>query len=128
MPNSLSRCFEEPARLDGFAGGLWFIQGDVSVQLPVVRKRINWLLNAAVVLLVVVLVAVCLGLILSGAGDSAGSEAVRGLTYVALTVLVIDVLALLGHLTIAVVVLLERAESGDESIGGMTESDSKSSS
>ena len=74
MPNSLSRCFEEPARLDGFAGGLWFIQGDVSVQLPVVRKRINWLLNAAVVLLVVVLVAVCLGLILSGAGDSAGSE------------------------------------------------------
>ena len=52
----------------------------------------------------------------------------RGLTYVALTVLVIDVLALLGHLTIAVVVLLERTESGDESIGGMTESDSKSSS
>lgn len=103
------------------------------MQLSVVRKRINWLLNAAVVLLVVVLVAVCLGLILSGAGDSAGSDAVRGLTYVALTVFVIDVLALLGHLTIAVVLLVERAESADESIGGesicgKTESDSKSSS
>ncbi|MFT5327275.1 MAG: putative membrane protein [Planctomycetaceae bacterium] len=98
------------------------------MQLSVVRKRINWLLNAAVVLLVVVLVAVCLGLILSGAGDSAGSEAVRGLTYVALTVFVIDVLALLGHLTIAVVLLVERAESADESLGSTTESDPKSSS
>lgn len=102
--------------------------GDVSVQLSVVRKRINWLLNAAVILLVVVLVAVCLGLILSGAGDSAGSDAVRGLTYVALTVFAIDVLALLGHLAIAVVLLVELAESADESIGGTTESDSKSSS
>ena len=108
--------------------GLRFILGDVSVQLSVVRKRINWLLNAGVVLLVVVLVAVCLGLILSGAGDSAGSDAVRGLTYVALTVFVIDVLALLGHLAIAVVLLVERAESADESIGGTTESDPKSSS
>ncbi len=98
------------------------------MQLSVVRKRINWLLNAAVVLLVVVLVAVCLGLILSGAGDSAGSEAVRGLTYVALTVFVIDVLALLGYLAMAVVMLVERAESADELIGGTTESDSKSSS
>ena len=108
--------------------GLRFILGDVSVQLSVVRKRINWLLNAGVVLLVVVLVAVCLGLILSGAGDSAGSDAVRGLTYVALTVFVIDVLALLGHLAIAVVLLVERAESADESIAGTTESDPKSSS
>lgn len=98
------------------------------MQLSVVKKRINWLLNAAVVLLVVVLVAVCLGLILSGAGDTTGSEAVRGLIYVALTVFVIDVLALLGHLTFAVVVLLGRAESADESISGKTESDSKSSS
>ena len=96
------------------------------MQLSVVRKRINWLLNAAVVLLVVVLVAVCLGLILSGAGDTGGSEAVRGLTYVALTVFVLDVLALLGHLTIAVVLLVERAESADESIGGTTDSESKS--
>jgi len=98
------------------------------VQLSVVRKRINWLMNAAVILLVVVLVAVCLGLILSGAGDTSGSEAVRGLTYVALTVFVIDVLALLGHLTIAVILLLERADSEDDSNRGSTDSNSKSSS
>ncbi|MDA0920840.1 MAG: hypothetical protein O2945_17350 [Planctomycetota bacterium] len=100
------------------------------MQLSVVRKRISWLFNAAVVLLVVVLVSVCLGLILSGAGDAAGSDAVRGLTYVALTVFAIDVLALLGHLTIAVVELVERAESAaesaDESIGDKKVSDSKS--
>lgn len=98
------------------------------MQISVVRKRITWLLNAAVVLLVVVLVSVCLGLILSGAGDASGSEAVRGLTYVALTVFVIDVLALLGHLTFAVLLLLERADSGERPTGGMTDSDSKSSS
>ncbi|NQV27088.1 MAG: hypothetical protein HQ518_22295 [Rhodopirellula sp.] len=98
------------------------------MQLSVVRKRINWLMNAAVILLVVVLVAVCLGLILSGAGDTSGSEAVRGLTYVALTVFVIDVLALLGHLTIAVILLLERADSEDDSNRGSTDSNSKSSS
>ena len=98
------------------------------MQISVVRKRITWLLNAAVVLLVVVLVSVCLGLILSGAGDTSGSEAVRGLTYVALTVFVIDVLALLGHLTLAVLILLERADSVDQPAGGMTDSDSKSSS
>ncbi|MDA0808428.1 MAG: hypothetical protein O3B68_10555 [Planctomycetota bacterium] len=96
------------------------------MQLSVVRKRISWLFNAAVVLLV----SVCLGLILSGAGDAAGSDAVRGLTYVALTVFAIDVLALLGHLTIAVVELVERAESAaesaDESIGDKKVSDSKS--
>lgn len=98
------------------------------MQLSVVRKRISWLLNAAVVLLVVVLVAVCLGLILSGAGDVSGSEAVRGLTYVALGVLVIDVLALLGHVTAAVLILLEKADSVDDSVGATTEIDSKSSS
>lgn len=97
------------------------------MQLSVVRKRISWLLNAAVVLLVVVLVAVCLGLVLSGAGDTSGSEAVRGLTYVALAVLVIDVLALLGHVTAAVLILLERADSVDDSVPGATDSDSKSS-
>jgi hypothetical protein len=101
--------------------------GSLSVSLSVVRKRINWLLNAAVVLLGVVLVAVCLGSILAGAGDISGSEAVRGLTYVALTVFVIDVLALLGHLTLAVLILLERADSGEQAAGGMTDSDSKSS-
>ena len=98
------------------------------MQISVVRKRITWLLNAAVVLLVVVLVSVCLGLILSGAGDASGSEAVRGLTYVALTVFVIAVLALLGHLTLAVLILLERADSGERPADGMTDSDSKSSS
>ncbi|MGZ0175010.1 MAG: hypothetical protein ACKVHE_36415 [Planctomycetales bacterium] len=98
------------------------------MQLSVVRKRIGWLFNAAVVLLVVVLVAVCLGLILSGAGDTSGSEAVRGLTYVALAVLVIDVLALLGHLTAAVLILLEKADSVDDSVGTTTDIDSKSSS
>jgi hypothetical protein len=98
------------------------------MQISVVRKRIMWLLNAAVVLLIVVLVSVCLGLILSGAGDTSGSEAVRGLTYVALSVFVIDVLALLGHLTVAVLILLERADSVDQPAGGMTDSDSKSSS
>jgi uncharacterized membrane protein len=96
------------------------------MQLSVVRKRISWLLNAAVVLLVVVLVAVCLGLILSGAGDASGSEAVRGLTYVALAVLVIDVLALLGHVTAAVLILLEKADSVDDSVSATTEIDSKS--
>ena len=98
------------------------------MQISVVRKRITWLLNAAVVLLVVVLVSVCLGLILFGAGDASGSEAVRGLTYVALTVFVIAVLALLGHLTLAVLILLERADSGERPADGMTDSDSKSSS
>ncbi len=98
------------------------------MQLSVIGKRINWLLNAAVVLLVVVLVAVCLGLILSGAGDTSGSEAVRGLTYVALTVFVIDVLALLGHLAIAVVLLLERADSVSDECGEKSDSNSKSSS
>lgn len=96
------------------------------MQLSVLRKRISWLLNAGVVLLVVVLVAVCLGLILSGAGDTSGSEAVRGLTYVALCVFVIDLLALLGHLVIAVVVLLDRAGSADDSSGSLSDSDSKS--
>jgi uncharacterized membrane protein len=96
------------------------------LQLPVIRKRISWLLNAGVVLLVVVLVAVCLGLILSGAGDTSGSEAVRGLTYVALCVFVIDVLALLGHLAIAVLLLLDRAESAGDSSGSVTDLDSKS--
>lgn len=98
------------------------------MQLSVVRKRIAWLLNAAVVLLVIVLVSVCLGLILSGAGDSSGSEAVRGLTYVAVTVLVIDLLALIGHLTVAILALLERADSSTGSTGDTTDSDSKSSS
>jgi uncharacterized membrane protein len=98
------------------------------MQISVIRKRITWLLNAAVVLLVVVLVSVCLGLILSGAGDTSGSEAVRGLTYVALTVFVLDVLALLGHLALAVLMLLERADSGEQPAGGTTDSDSKSSS
>ena len=98
------------------------------MQLSVVRKRIAWLLNAAVVLLVIVLVSVCLGLILSGAGDSSGSEAVRGLTYVAATMLVIDLLALIGHLTVAILALLERADSSTDSTDAKTDSDPKSSS
>jgi hypothetical protein len=96
------------------------------VQLSVIRKRISWLLNAGVVLLIVVLVAVCLGLILSGAGDTSGSEAVRGLTYVALCVFVIDVLALLGHLAIAILLLLDRAGSAGDTSGSPSDSDSKS--
>ena len=96
------------------------------MQLSVIRKRISWLLNAGVVLLIVVLVAVCLGLILSGAGDTSGSEAVRGLTYVALCVFVIDVLALLGHLAIAILLLLDRAGSAGDTSGSPSDSDSKS--
>ena len=98
------------------------------MQLSVVRKRIAWLLNAAVVLLVIVLVSVCLGLILSGAGDRSGSEAVRGMTYVAATMLVIDLLALIGHLTVAILALLERADSSTDSTDAKTDSDPKSSS
>ena len=99
------------------------------MKLSIIRKRINWLLNAAVVLLVVVLVAVCLGLILAGAGDTSGSDAVRGLTYVALAVFVIDVLALLGHLTMAVMLLLDRADSACDNTrdGDLPDSNPKSS-
>lgn len=97
------------------------------MQLSDIRKRIIWLLNAAVVLFIIVLVAVCLGLILSGAGDTSGSDAVRGLTYVALSVLLMDVLALLGHLAIAVTILLERADSDSDSSNSVFELDSKSS-
>lgn len=95
------------------------------MQLSAIRKRIAWLLNTAVVLLVIVLVAVGLGLILSGAGDTSGSNAVRGLTYVALTVLAIDVLALLGHVTVAVLILLERADSGDDASTSVSEKGSR---
>jgi len=98
------------------------------MQISVVRKRITWLLNAAAVLLVVVLVSVCLGLILSAAGDTSSVDAVRGLTYVALTVFAIDVLALLGHLTLAVLILLDRVDSVEQPAGGIIDSDSKSSS
>lgn len=97
------------------------------MQLSLIRKRIVLLLNTAVLVLVTALVSVCLGLILSGAGDTSGSDAVRGLTYVALSVLAIDVLALLGHLAFAVVILLERADSGCDSSSSVSESDSKSS-
>jgi hypothetical protein len=103
------------------------IQG-VWMQISVVRKRITWLLNAAAVLLVVVLVSVCLGLILSEAGDTSGGEAVRGLTYVALTVFAIDVLTLLGHLTLAVLILLDRTDSVEQPVGEISDSDLKSSS
>jgi len=98
------------------------------MQISVVRKRITWLLNAAAVLLVVVLVSVCLGLILYEAGDTSGGEAVRGLTYVALTVFAIDVLTLLGHLTLAVLILLDRTDSVEQPVGEISDSDLKSSS
>lgn len=98
------------------------------VPLTVIRKRISWLLNAAVVLIVVVLVAVCLGLILSMAGDSSGYDAVRGLTYLVLSVLGIDLLVLIGHLAIAVVLLLERVESEGDSSQDECDSGLKSSS
>ncbi|MDA1165521.1 MAG: hypothetical protein O3B13_20685 [Planctomycetota bacterium] len=97
------------------------------MQLSLFKRRISWLLSAGVVLLIVTLVAVCLGLILSGAGDVNGAQAVRGLTWVALSMLVLDVLALTAHLAVAVVLLIDRTSSNGGSSHTPSDSDSKSS-
>lgn len=98
------------------------------MQLSVVRKRIRRLLNAAAGLLAAFLLTACLAVILTSAGDPSGGEAIRALAVVILVLLAIAALALIGHLAIAVLFLLDDLESASEGGSDHPESNSMSSS
>lgn len=98
------------------------------MQFSVVRKRIRRLLNAAAGLLAAFLLTACLAMILTSAGDLSGGEAIRALAGVILVLLAIVAVTLLGHLAIAVLFLLDYAESSSEGGNDHPESNSMSSS
>lgn len=83
------------------------------MRLDILGKRIIWLLNASVVLLVIVGVMFCLSLVLDQTSDDAGAAAVRGLMYAAISLLGVDILVLLGCMATAIVGLIERGSCTD---------------
>lgn len=84
------------------------------MQFSVVRNRARRLWKAVVILTVAGLMTGCLAGILTSAGDESGGQAVMTLVYIVLTVLAVAVLTLVGQLTVAVLLLIDVAESSSD--------------
>ncbi|MBI1311808.1 hypothetical protein GC176_10995 [bacterium] len=77
-------------------------------QVARLRRLLSQLLISGSVLTVVLIIAAGLTLILRASGDAAGAAAVRGLAWVAVSGLALNLLALISALTFAVLQLLEQ--------------------
>lgn len=70
------------------------------------HSRLKWLLQAGGVLLLLLVISGSLAAILRAARDPIGTQAVLGVTYVCLTAFLLDLLALIGTVSVVTLELL----------------------